>query len=492
MSALLSLLLLVVGPQQPCHAYQAMRFARIDGRVLAFDRHYQINGNTALNALLLLPNLWPKPDLVQFLDRSEVEHVDVWLMTYFQMQHNDTVLRQLYAALPGPPSRIVLDWSTEVGFVLTGLPKLDKVFNVLGLTNKTTTAHIIGSGPLQEPLRREFDLFKFYAHRVKVVERTAGARPAPCLRHPVGEQTVLHSSMHEATAGQVHISSTSPISGPSLSDFASCARLLCLAGTLRPHKLAFMAELNAAGLLEPGVTAWTSGGLRYNPETEVAMLVKDNLPALTLVHVGALLPRLPHLYDLDVNAKKPGVFDLMPDLYGLGRVSIVVETPHINSPDLFGCGRVTLWYTEKTLKVMYLGAPFIAYAPPGMLLLMRSHGFRTFHPLLNETYDTILNRDARVNALVLEAKRIAGLSQADFDELMEALQPVIQHNKEWLEGPTFASQLMHQLLYAMGVRDKPAFDPEEFRRDFLELENAVRFGCDLRFNEYYPGYRPFT
>lgn len=478
----LLLLALLSSRLQLCHSVRwEMRWWRIEGRTVAFDGEYLADANTAMHMIAEPRNPHQQrqrpafdQQQVQHLNRSAVAHVDVWILSGAQIQRDDAGLLALYAKLPGPPSRVVFDLSTEVGALPYALPKLDRLFKVLGLSDQTTTAHVIGSGVLHEPLRREFNLFWFLAWTLRLRPVAGRQGPAPC-EEPQRPQ-YKDDYNDDAYGGNAVLQ--------------PCARLSCLGGTLRTHKLAFLAELNARGLLEPGKVAWTGGTLSHETSRELELLAKDMFSQAEIAKVVALLPRLPHVFDLDVGKAKPSAFDFVPDLYALGRISLVAETDHLNSPDVHGCARMTLRYTEKTLKVVWSRAPFLVYGSPGVLQLLRLHGFKTFHPVINETYDTLLNRGARVAALLAEAERLLSLGDYEFRQLLKALEPAVRHNREWLAGQAFASLAIQQLLYAIGATDTPAFDHERFRRDYLRQAAAQGFnGCDITYPPYHVGYR---
>ena len=101
-------------------------------------------------------------------------------------------------------------------------------------------------------------------------------------------------------------------------------------------------------------------------------------------------------------------------------MEVVVETDCIT----------TCWITEKTVKNLYIGKPFVAMSGVGTLAKLRSFGFQTFSPWIDETYDTITNNYERFEAIKQEIDRMAKLS---LDELMlihKQLLPVFEHNRQ--------------------------------------------------------------
>jgi hypothetical protein len=87
-----------------------------------------------------------------------------------------------------------------------------------------------------------------------------------------------------------------------------------------------------------------------------------------------------------------------------------------------------LHLTEKTFKAIALEMPFVLVAPAYSLEYLRSYGFRTFEPYIDESYDTIVDpvlRIERVTAVLLE---IQARSAAAKNALWQALLPIVEHN----------------------------------------------------------------
>lgn len=79
--------------------------------------------------------------------------------------------------------------------------------------------------------------------------------------------------------------------------------------------------------------------------------------------------------------------------------------------------------TEKTLKCLVLGHPFVVLATPGYLNYLRSIGFTTYNEIFDESYDTILDLDDRMDGLI---KQIENLQNFVFD--VDKLREIQQKN----------------------------------------------------------------
>ena len=102
-------------------------------------------------------------------------------------------------------------------------------------------------------------------------------------------------------------------------------------------------------------------------------------------------------------------------------IEVVLET-------LFDDQRLHL--TEKSLRPIACGRPFILAGTPGSLQYLRDYGIKTFHGLIDETYDTITNPEDRLMAIVAEMKRISELDTASKFDLYSKLYQIAEENKK--------------------------------------------------------------
>jgi hypothetical protein len=84
--------------------------------------------------------------------------------------------------------------------------------------------------------------------------------------------------------------------------------------------------------------------------------------------------------------------------------------------------------TEKTYKAIGCGRPFIVASTPEFLKEFRQMGYKTFHPYIDETYDTIVNDQDRMTAIINEIERISKLPTDKFNKLIAECEKIAQHN----------------------------------------------------------------
>ena len=157
-------------------------------------------------------------------------------------------------------------------------------------------------------------------------------------------------------------------------------------------KFPFCPKPNASSARHPKGYA-TAGPFAYN---ESLRLLSDSSL------VKWLCARLPRTLDVDPTKKSLTDFGAAQELYRTTHFAVVLET----SIDSAAHHRV-LYVTEKPLKPMLNLRPFILLGSAGSLATLRSLGFRTFEPLVNEQYDELVERESRVSLALGEVERLA-------------------------------------------------------------------------------------
>lgn len=83
--------------------------------------------------------------------------------------------------------------------------------------------------------------------------------------------------------------------------------------------------------------------------------------------------------------------------------------------------------TEKTMRPLMLGNPFLVYSNRGTLKTLRGMGFKTFGNVIDESYDEIASPQQRWEAILTEVGRLATLAPAD---ILDQLSEVCLYNQE--------------------------------------------------------------
>jgi hypothetical protein len=112
-------------------------------------------------------------------------------------------------------------------------------------------------------------------------------------------------------------------------------------------------------------------------------------------------------------------YALLPlNIYNQTYYSIVAETTTENSYNQ---------YTEKVAKPIIAGRPFVAFAGQNYLSNLRRLGFKTFAPVVDESYDTIADLHQRMHAAW---HQVEWLCAQDPEHVYRELYDVLQHNHQ--------------------------------------------------------------
>jgi len=117
-------------------------------------------------------------------------------------------------------------------------------------------------------------------------------------------------------------------------------------------------------------------------------------------------------------------------------ISVVLET-------LFDDPRIYL--TEKILRPLACGHPFILAAGPFSVYFLQNYGFETFSPWIDESYDLESDHDKRMAMIIAEMRRIAALPKDQRDRMMEACREIARRNKQRFFSDEFEKQVIDEL-----------------------------------------------
>ena len=103
------------------------------------------------------------------------------------------------------------------------------------------------------------------------------------------------------------------------------------------------------------------------------------------------------------------------------------------------------WHlTEKTLRPIACGHPFMILGTPGILKYLRRYGFKTFSPLIDESYDDIQDPVERMQAIIDVMKCIANMGTADKLVLYQQMQTICKYNKDRFFSDEFLNCVVNE------------------------------------------------
>ena len=99
--------------------------------------------------------------------------------------------------------------------------------------------------------------------------------------------------------------------------------------------------------------------------------------------------------------------------------SIITETQFRND---------VLFVSEKVWKPIRNRHPFLVVGTPGTLSYIRRLGFRTFTPLIDERYDSIIDDEQRMQTLFRSIDTLGELDENQRRALLDRAEPILVHN----------------------------------------------------------------
>lgn len=94
-------------------------------------------------------------------------------------------------------------------------------------------------------------------------------------------------------------------------------------------------------------------------------------------------------------------------------------------------------FTEKTLKPLAYGLPFLLCSSDSALASLREMGFQTFGDVFDESYDSVKSPQQRVEHIMREIKRLHALPSREIDMIYKKLIPRLKSNQRVLREDLF-------------------------------------------------------
>lgn len=115
-------------------------------------------------------------------------------------------------------------------------------------------------------------------------------------------------------------------------------------------------------------------------------------------------------------------------LYLNSYVSLVTESIFYQEEKDFPSG----YLSEKIWKPIAHSHPFILIGPANSLDVIRGMGYKTFHPFIDETYDSIEDDDMRMELIINEINKFANKTKNEKDEFLKKVSEIVEHNQKLL------------------------------------------------------------
>jgi hypothetical protein len=207
-------------------------------------------------------------------------------------------------------------------------------------------------------------------------------------------------------------------------------KFLCLLGRLDIFRLKMAMYLHAQHK--------DSTLLSFRPTYDYALWYFSQINNLYIDELEWIKNHSPILIDELTSVQKSGSCKWAESMETVAKYSnryfleIVIETD-IYNPE---------WITEKTVRSLALGKPFILFSGTGALEHLHNLEFKTFSPWINEQYDQIVNPFDRLSAIQQEIGRLAAMSIDELNNIADRLQPIVEHNQYMLRSKNWRKFLL--------------------------------------------------
>ena len=141
--------------------------------------------------------------------------------------------------------------------------------------------------------------------------------------------------------------------------------------------------------------------------------------------------------------------------YNATDIEIVLET-------LFDDDRIHL--TEKSLRPIAVGQPFVIAGTHGSLEYLRNYGFKTFDAIWDETYDTILNPDDRLIAICQLMQDIADWDPVTKVNNMRQANTIANFNRQHFFSKEFFNLIKKELVDNLTTAFNKIINNNTFKR----------------------------
>jgi len=122
--------------------------------------------------------------------------------------------------------------------------------------------------------------------------------------------------------------------------------------------------------------------------------------------------------------------------YNSTDIEVVLET-------LFDDDRLHL--TEKSLRPIACGQPFILAGTQGSLEYIRGYGFKTFNTVWDERYDQIADPEKRLMAIIDLMQQVAGWDESTKKNKLLQAQEIADYNHQWFFSQDFFNLIINEL-----------------------------------------------
>lgn len=213
-------------------------------------------------------------------------------------------------------------------------------------------------------------------------------------------------------------------------------KYVCFNKVHRGHRIKLLARMLKLNLLDQGYYSfigatplWLNELIRHRPKeytNEEITILEENKKRFPMI--------------LNSSEERHNPIDLVPgDLvyHEDSYFSIVTETMFYKKSDPewhsgFTTAEDGIFITEKTYRPIALKHPFLLLGYPNTLKALRECGYKTFHPYIDESYDSMENGYERFETIIKEIQRLCAFTDEQWLEWQKNIVPILEHNYQVL------------------------------------------------------------
>lgn len=207
----------------------------------------------------------------------------------------------------------------------------------------------------------------------------------------------------------------------------------------RMHRPAMVTHLKAKNLLDHGYVSLTKSddGINWHNYYDYILEEHKNYPpSHDILQENRLTMYRSEPLTVDKNElveNEAHIGDSIESYMWSSVINLTSETNFYTSmKTLKGDGTIlnepTRFISEKTCKPILYHQPFIMISVPYFLDMLRELGFKTFHPYIDESYDTELNDAKRMMMIVEQVERFSKYTRSELQEFLDKTRDICSHN----------------------------------------------------------------
>jgi hypothetical protein len=206
-------------------------------------------------------------------------------------------------------------------------------------------------------------------------------------------------------------------------------RFLSMNGTLKPHREKFISYIKKHQLTDYIDYSELQSGMpvdeyNFNDKKIKRFIEQQEKQIDTRVDIQDMSKDIDKTFHLnyvygDSQWKIPGQENLY-QLYKNYNIDIISESEANHDDSLF--------FTEKTLRPLYFGLPFLMIGNKNMLSNLQEMGYATYDNIFDESYDKLDSWRDRLEHVSSEVNRFCSMNQSEFTLQMHKATDNILHN----------------------------------------------------------------